>query len=113
MKTYVMLPIKRPENAPVIQKRVPIPTIRPQKQSKILYRIVALKDKVATITQNPSAAEMTVMDVDITKLGTNSVKVGDILGFEQHDKRFERPVITHRAHQVHTIPANLTVPDER
>jgi hypothetical protein len=113
LNTYKMHPIKRPDGAPVIQKPRNIPVLGPV-QHRVLYKIVAIKDTIATITDdmNPPSGELDVRNVDVSSLGRHSVFVGDVLSYSTSDTRFLRPLITHRFHQLHQHPARLVSKSE-
>lgn len=116
IKTYTMLPIKRPDGVIPIKPppKVPILGVR---VSRTPYRILALKENetIATICSNmkPTDGLLSVADVSMKKLGIRSVKIGDILSYEPGDAKFERPMIIHRASQKHQHPEQLIAPDEK
>jgi hypothetical protein len=114
MKIYKMLPLEKAKDAYVLKLRPKVPTVSPT-TPKTHYRIIAIKDTTATICANMkklSGGQMDVIDVDIQSLGTNSVKVGDVLCYQGYDSRFERPMISFREHQKHQHPEQLIAPDE-
>lgn len=114
---YKMLPIERSANAVVIKVPPKVPTLSPN-APRTLYRILAFKDNknVAVICGNmkvSSGGQRIVLDVSVQSLGVGSVAVGDIIGYEQHDTGFKKPVIEHRVHQRHQHPEYLIAPEER
>ena len=116
VKQYKMEPIKRPKDAPVIKRPAPVPTLGPV-DPFVHYRILELKENgVAVICSDVTKlvnGELTVQEVNISKLGKNTVHAGDIIGFKSSDVTLSKPFITHRASQQHQHPEHLVASHEK
>lgn len=114
-KQYKMLPLEKREDAHQIKPRTKIPKVSPR-APKILHRILSISEngKTAIICSNMKTEEgkLSVIDVNISTLGLNGVSEGDLLSYEQHDIKYERPMISFRVHQHHQYPKHLLTSDE-
>jgi len=112
-KEYKMLPIK--PGTPVIKRAPKAPKLGPN-DPLVHFRILKIEDNVATICEDMTKlvdGHLMVRDVDISRLGRNGVKLGDIIGFKESDAAFSRPLITHRKSQQHQHPEKLIAESER
>ena len=116
-KEYKMLPLERSKDAYSIKKRPPKAPKLSAQDPLIPYRILKLDGAIATICASMStklsSGELIVRDVNVSSLGSKGVRLGDIISFRTSDIIFEKPTITHRAHQQHQHPEQLVAPDEK
>lgn len=114
MKEYKILSLERRKDAYVIPPHKPKPMLGPSGK-KNFYRVLDIKDdgKTAVICANMQTPTLIVQDADVSRFGRNSLKLGDIIAYENGDLQFQRPIITHRFHQRHTHPPYLVAPDEK
>jgi len=114
-KEYKMNPISRKLGTPFIKRPPQAPKLGPN-DPLVHYRILKLDNNVATVCADMTRLvneQLIVRDTDISSLGLNGVRVGDIIGFRNSDVDFSKPLITFRKSQQHQHPEQLVASDEK